>query len=34
VDIGVPVLAMHAPYELVSKIDVFMAHKAFAAFYM
>ncbi len=31
VDMGVPVLNMHAPFELVSKIDVFMAHKAFLA---
>ena len=29
VDMGVPVLSMHAPYEVVSKLDVFMAHKAF-----
>ncbi|MCL2363509.1 MAG: aminopeptidase [Defluviitaleaceae bacterium] len=34
VDIGVPVLAMHAPYELVSKIDVYMTHRACAAFYV
>jgi aspartyl aminopeptidase len=33
VDIGVPVLAMHAPYELVSKIDVYMTYRAFTAFY-
>ena len=32
VDMGVPVLSMHAPYELVSKVDVYQAHKAFAAF--
>ena len=32
VDMGVPVLSMHAPYELVSKIDVYEAHKAFSAF--
>ncbi len=32
VDMGVPVLSMHAPYELVSKADVYSAHKAFAAF--
>ena len=31
VDLGVPVLSMHAPMELVSKIDVYMAHKAFLA---
>ncbi len=33
VDLGVPVLSMHAPFEVVSKIDVYMAHKAFAALF-
>ncbi|MCL1865775.1 MAG: aminopeptidase [Oscillospiraceae bacterium] len=33
VDIGVPILSMHSPMELVSKADVFMAFKGFAAFY-
>ncbi len=28
VDMGVPVLSMHSPFELVSKIDVYMAHRA------
>ncbi len=32
IDVGVPVLSMHAPYETVSKIDVYMTYKAFAAF--
>lgn len=32
VDVGVPVLSMHAPYELTSKLDVFMLNKAFKAF--
>lgn len=32
VDLGVPVISMHAPYELVSKADVYTAHKAFLAF--
>ncbi|MBQ9534441.1 MAG: aminopeptidase [Clostridia bacterium] len=32
-DIGVPVLAMHAPFELVSKADVYMTYKAYKAFY-
>ncbi|MCR5306406.1 MAG: aminopeptidase [Oscillospiraceae bacterium] len=32
VDVGVPVLSMHAPLEVVSKIDVFMAYEAFKAF--
>jgi aspartyl aminopeptidase len=31
VDLGVPVLSMHAPFEVVSKIDVHMAHRAFMA---
>lgn len=31
-DIGVPVLSMHAPFEVVSKIDVYMAYKAFFHF--
>lgn len=32
VDVGVPVLSMHAPLEVVSKIDVYMAYEAFYAF--
>lgn len=32
VDIGVPVLCMHAPFELISKADLYEAHRAFAAF--
>ena len=32
VDCGVPVLSMHAPLEIVSKIDVYMAYKAYKAF--
>ena len=28
VDCGVPVLSMHAPYELISKIDIYEAYKA------
>lgn len=31
VDLGVPVLSMHAPLEVVAKVDVHMAHKAFYA---
>ena len=31
-DVGVPVLAMHAPFEIVSKIDTYMAYKGFRAF--
>ena len=33
IDVGVPVLCMHAPFEVVSKLDVYMAYKAFAAFF-
>lgn len=32
VDCGVPVLSMHAPYEVVSKVDVYMTFKAYKAF--
>lgn len=33
VDLGVPVLSMHAPFEVVSKTDVYMAYKAFSVFF-
>lgn len=33
IDVGVPVLSMHAPYEVVSKIDLYMAFKAFKTFF-
>lgn len=33
VDAGPPVLAMHAPFELVSKADVFSTYKAYKTFY-
>ena len=33
IDVGVPVLSMHSPYEIVSKIDVYMAYKAFLTFF-
>ena len=33
VDLGVPVLSMHAPFEVVSKIDVYMTYRAIASFY-
>lgn len=32
IDVGVPVLSMHAPFETVSKIDVYQTYKAFEAF--
>lgn len=31
-DVGVPVLSMHSPFELAAKIDIYMAYKAFQAF--
>ena len=33
IDVGVPVLSMHAPFEVISKVDVYMAYKAFSAFF-
>ncbi len=32
VDLGVPVISMHAPYEVVSKADVYSTYEAFLAF--
>ena len=34
VDMGVPVLSMHAPWEIVAKIDVYMAYRAFYEFFL
>ena len=31
-DVGVPVLSMHSPFELASKLDIYMAYRAFKAF--
>lgn len=33
VDLGVPILSMHAPFELASKLDVLNTYLAFQAFY-
>ncbi len=33
VDCGVPVLSMHAPFEITAKTDVYMAYRAYKAFY-
>lgn len=33
IDVGVPVLSMHSPYEIVAKVDVYMAYKAFLTFF-
>lgn len=32
IDVGVPVLSMHAPYEVTGKLDVYMTYKGFSAF--
>ena len=34
IDVGVPVLSMHSPFEVVSKLDVYMAYKAFKAYFL
>lgn len=34
VDIGVPVVSMHAPYEVISKMDLYMTYKAIKAFFL
>lgn len=31
-DLGVPVLSMHAPFEVIHKIDLYMIYRAFTAF--
>ena len=33
IDIGVPVISMHAPYELISKMDLYSAYKGYKAFF-
>lgn len=33
IDVGVPLLSMHAPMEIAAKIDIYMMHKASEAFY-
>ena len=32
IDLGVPLISMHAPFEVVSKVDLYEAHRAFCAF--
>ncbi len=34
VDLGVPVLSMHAPFEIISKVDLYNAHLAFKEYFM
>ena len=33
VDLGVPILSMHYPFELASKLDIYNTYRAFKAFY-
>jgi aspartyl aminopeptidase len=33
IDCGTPVLGMHSPYEVTSKVDVFWTYKAYSAFF-
>ena len=33
IDLGVPVVSMHAPYEVISKVDLYEAYRAMCAFY-
>jgi aspartyl aminopeptidase len=33
IDLGVPLLSMHSPFEGAAKADVYMAHRAFTAFF-
>ena len=32
-DCGTPLLSMHAPCEIASKLDIYMTYKAYKAFY-
>ena len=34
VDLGVPVISMHAPVEVISKVDLYEAYRAMRAFYL
>ncbi|MBQ7384576.1 MAG: aminopeptidase [Clostridia bacterium] len=33
IDLGVPVISMHAPYEVISKVDLYEAYRAMLSFY-
>lgn len=33
VDVGVPLLSMHSPYEIAGKLDIYMAFKGYRAFF-
>lgn len=32
IDIGVPIISMHSPFEVAAKLDIYMAYRAFVAF--
>jgi aspartyl aminopeptidase len=32
VDLGVPVISMHAPFETIAKVDLYEAYRAFSVF--
>lgn len=34
VDLGVPVMSMHSPFEIISKFDLYMTYKAIKSFFM
>ncbi len=34
IDAGVPVLSMHSPFEVVSKVDLYESYRAYRSFYM
>ena len=34
IDCGVPVLSMHAPFEVTGKLDVYMAYRLYKEFYL
>jgi len=33
IDVGIPVLAMHSPFELIHKADIYMAYKGYKTFF-
>lgn len=33
IDCGVPLLSMHSPFEIASKLDIYMAYKAYSVFF-
>ncbi len=32
IDSGIPVLSMHAPYEIISKVDLYEGYRGYCAF--